>query len=268
MRKNMIQYKKTKRKIMLRYISTSIIVLVFTACKQDSIVLNIKEKPLTEVNITTISKVTIPVREHGYRNFETTLLTSQKSFNDFIKEVENQKYWNKKSNFLDSIQLKKINFNLYNLLIYRLTNSSGSTILQVDPPLKNKNNITIKIGKNKSDIGTTDMANYALAYKISKSIKNITFENGVKKDIIKNSASSTSVTIPNSCLEWFDGCNSCSRTEKESLPICTEKLCKVYKKFKCTKWKEHPKQPTPEGVPSHHDIELESLPRSPQFSNE
>jgi len=255
MRKNMIQYKKTKRKIMLRYIFISIVLLLFTACKQDRIVLQVKEKPSTEVNITTISKVAIPVREHGYSNFETTLVTSQKLFNNFIKKIKNQKNWNQKTNFLDSIQLKKINFNQYNLLIYRLTEASGSTILQVDTPTKNKNNITIKIGKNKSETSTTDMAYYALAYKISKDISTITFENGIKKDIIKNSASITSSTIPESCLEWFDGCNSCGRTGNESIPVCTEKFCKAYKKFNCTKWKENSKHSKPENEPSHHDTE-------------
>ncbi len=253
---------------MLRFILLSLVSLFFISCTHDRIVLKtIGEKPPKELNIKTISKVTIPVLEHGYNNFSTMLITSQKQFNTFISTIKSQKGWNKKDNFLASLESEKTNFNNQNLLLYRLNQASSSTVLLVDKPKGDKKNITIKIGKNSKKTGTADMAYYALAYKVSKSVSKITFKNGVKKDIIKNSASEANSNIPESCFEWFDGCNSCGR-DAEGIPVCTEKACNTYKAFKCTKWKESPKQQKPVDEPSHHDIELDSLPRSPQLSNE
>ena len=265
----MIQYKETKGKSMLRLIFISIIALLLASCAKDRIVLNtIEKKPLKELNIKTIAKIAIPVREQGYSNIDTILMTSQKELNKFVAKIKLQENWNNRENFLNALELKKIDFTKYNFLIYRITEASGSTVLLVDKPIGDKNNIKIKIGKNSQEMATTDMAYYAVAYKISKDVSKITFENGVKKEVIKNSASQTNATIPESCLEWFDGCNSCSRGADETAPICTKKRCSIEKEFECTKWKESPKQQKPVDEPSHHDTELEKLPRSPQLSNE
>jgi len=254
---------------MLRLIFISFIALLLASCAKDRIVINTIEKmPPKELSIKSIARIAIPVREQGYSNFDTTLMTSQKELNKFVTKIELQKNWNSKDNFLNALKLKKINFTKYNFLIYRMTEASGSTVLLVDKPMGDKNSITIKIGKNSKELATEDMAYYALAYKISKAISKITFDNGINKEVIKNSASQTNSTIPKSCLEWFDGCNDCSRSTDDTAHICTEKLCNNYKEFKCTKWKESPKQQKPVDEPSHHDSELEKLPKSPQLSDE
>jgi len=254
---------------MLRFILLSLASLFFISCSQDRIVLQtIGEKPPKELNIKTISKVTIPVQEDGYNNFSTMLITSQKQFNTFVSEIKSQKGWSKKDNFLASLEAQKTDFSKQNLLLYRISKASNSDVLLVHKPKGNKKNITIKIGEESEKTENADIAYYALAYKVSKSVSKITFKSGVQKEVIKNSASESESKIPESCLEWFDGCNSCSRTGTESSPTCTEKACDTYKAFKCTKWKESPKQQKPVYEPSHHDIELDSLPRSPQLSNE
>jgi len=252
---------------MLRFILLSIVSLFFISCSQDRIVLKtIGQKPPKELNIKTISKVTIPVKEDGYKNFSTILITSQKQFNAFISKIKSQKGWTKKENFLESLKLQKTNFSKQNLLLYRITKTSNSDVLLVDTPKGDKKNITIKIRKENKETNTSNISYYAIAYKVSKSISKITFKNGTKKDIIKNSASEANSNIPESCIEWFDGCNSCSRVE--GIPVCTQKACDNYKEFKCTKWKESPTQQKPVDEPSHHDNELDLLPRSPQLSNE
>ena len=239
--------------------------MAFTACSQDTILLNSMEKP-PKIEIKKISKITIPVIEQGYSHFETTLLTSQIELNKFIKKIKLQKSWNKKENFLKSLLLKKINFSNSNILLYRITESSGATVLLVNPPSVDNQHIKIVIGKNKPKIGTSDMAYYALAYRVSKLVIDVTFKHGIKKDVIKNSASTTCSTFPKECLEWSDGCNTCGRVGKEGTPVCTEVFCDK-PKFNCTKWKESSEQLKPDDVQEHHDTE-QYLPRSPQISNE
>lgn len=251
---------------MFRFTLAFTIIVGFTACSQDTILLNSIEKT-PKVEIKKISKITIPVREQGYSHFQTTLLTSQIELNKFIKKIKLQKSWNKKENFLESLSLKKINFNNSNLLLYRITEASGSTVLLVDPPTGNNKHIEIVIGKNKPQVGTNHMAYYALAYRVSKSVIDVTFKHGTKKDVIKNSASTTSSIIPKECLEWSDGCNSCGRVGGEGTPVCTEVFCDKPTKFNCTKWKENSEQLKLDDVPQHHDTE-QYLPHSPQTSNE
>jgi len=254
---------------MLRFILLSFASLFFISCSQDRIVLNtIGEKPPKELNIKTISKVTIPVKEDGYKNFSTMVITSQKQFNTFISEIKSQKGWSKKENFLDSLKSQQIDFFKQNLLLYRITKASNSDVILVDIPKGDKKNITIKIGIDSKKTEEAKIAYYAIAYRVSKSVSKITFKNGLQEDVIKNSSSESKSNIPNSCIEWFDGCNSCARVGTDNIPSCTEISCKTYKAFKCTKWKESPKQQKPVDEPSHHDIELDSLPRSPQLSNE
>ena len=93
-----------------------------------------------------------------------------------------------------------------------------------------------------------------------------------KENITPNATQKKPLTqsnVPETCLNWFDGCNNCHRVGKEKVSVCTKKACLEYQPFKCTKWKkEQSKQPKPEDELSHRDIELENLPRSPQLSNE
>ena len=250
---------------MFRLTLACTIILLFTACAKDTILLNTIEKA-PKIEIKKISQITIPVREKGYSSFQTTLITSQIELNRFIEKIKVQKSWKKLKNFLESLLLKKINFSNSNLLLYRITESSTSTVLLVEPPSGDNKHIKIVIGKNESKTDTSDMAYYALAYRVSKSVIDVTFQHGIKKDVIKNSTSTTS-TIPKKCLEWFDGCNSCGRVGEEGMPVCTEIFCTTLSPFKCTKWKENSKQPKPDNDQEHHDNE-QYLPHTPLPSSE
>ena len=256
---------------MLRHILLFIPLLWFTACNPEHIIIDNPPPKMVEIDIKTISRITIPVREHGYSNFETAFIQTEKSFQEFITKVNEQKGWNKKKNFLESLKLKKIDFNSYNLIIYRITQTSGSTVLSVHKPEGyNEKEIIIKIDENTPEMGTSDVAYYALAYKVAKSVQTVTFQNAEKKDVLNNQPLSSNKSMkvaPKSCMEWFDGCNKCGRIGVEGLPICTKMACKEYKEFQCLKWKGKSKQLKPESVPSHHDIE-QSLPRSVQTSDE
>ena len=43
--------------------------------------------------------------------------------------------------------------------------------------------------------------------------------------------------FPEDCVEYFDGCNTCTRYEDDEW-VCTEKACTVREEPKCTKYKE------------------------------
>jgi hypothetical protein len=168
---------------MLRLLLT--FTLLFTACTEKQLLIKEVKPMAKELTIETISKITIPVREQGYNNFKTQVIHTKSELDNFIMDIKKQKNWNKKENFLQSLLLKELDFNRYNLLLYRITESSGSTVLAVDVPRGNEQNIIINIGRDEPNMATSDMAYYTLAYKIKKSVNSITFDNGIKKDVIK-----------------------------------------------------------------------------------
>lgn len=171
---------------MLKVIFTSFIALFFSACFTTSNIIISESATPRVLAKSTILQITIPVREHGYSNFDTQVLTTEKNLYSFIDSIKKQKSWNKKENFLYSLTLYPIDFKKYNILLYRISKSSGSTVLAVDVPKGTNKNILIEIGRDKPNIGTSEMAYYALAYRVAKSVQNITFDNGIKKDTIKN----------------------------------------------------------------------------------
>lgn len=171
---------------MLKFFLSTFMALFFTACVTHSSIIIPPEPTVETIDKSTIFQLPIPVREHGYSNFDTEVLTTQLELDSFIAKVKKQKSWNQKENFISSLTLLPIDFTKYNLLLYRITESSGSTILSVDVPKGNNKHVLIEIGRNKPNMGTTDMAYYALAYKVAKSVQDITFDNGLKKDVIAN----------------------------------------------------------------------------------
>jgi len=171
---------------MLKLLLSSLIVIIFTACTADSSIIVLDTPSKETIKDSTILKITIPVREHGYSTFKTKVLTSKNELDNFIVQIKETKGWTHKKNFLSSLTLNPIAFENYNLLIYRITENSGSTVLAVEAPSGTNKHIIINIGRDKPEVSTDDMAYYALAYKVAKSVKEITFDNGVKKDVILN----------------------------------------------------------------------------------
>ena len=171
---------------MLKLLFSSFIALFFTACLTTSSILIPPTQTPEVLTESTILKITIPVREHGYSNFDTQVLSNQHALDTFITSIKEQKSWKQKDNFVSSLTSFPIEFKKYNLLLYRMTESSSSTVLAIDVPKGSTQHILIEIGRDKPNLGTTDMAYYALAYKVAKSVQDITFDNGLKKHVIKN----------------------------------------------------------------------------------
>jgi len=225
---------------MLRIILSIFIFLFFTACTTSNILITGTKPPQNEtLSSETILKIPIPVRQQGYKNFKTTVLTNELELDDFLKKVNNNKEWKQKKNFINALTLTSVNFKKYNLLLYRITESSGSNVLAVDVPKGTHKHIVIGIGRDKPNTGTTNMAYYTLAYRVAKSIQDITFDNGIKKDVIKNKSLvfKKKEEVPKNCLEWYDGCNNCGRVGSDGDAVCTDRYCIHHEPFKCTKWK-------------------------------
>ena len=181
-------------------------------------------------------RIDIPFREHGYNNFNSRVIGSIKSYNDFIAEVEQQNDWNNKEDFLSQMKAELIDFEQYNLLLYRLTETSGSNTLTVHAPRYRANNqIGVKIDRVVPDVGNAAMAYYVLAYKFDKNYPEVVFDNGKQKVIIKNIVSNN--VVPKNCLTWFDGCNECGRVENNEA-VCTEIFCQVNQSFHCKTWEK------------------------------
>ena len=204
--------------------------ILFVSCSSDT------QKVTKEVpSVTLIKPITIPFREHAYAGYPSKVLTTQAELDTFLRKVSNDSSWNKKTSFLAKIKNENIDFKSDNLVFYRMTEGSGSVKVSVkndDMRLAN-NEVRIVIERNVPEVGTSDMAYYAIAYRVSKSLKNIIFEDGMQSVIVKNQKSN--MVVPENCEAWFDGCNHCTKGGG-----CTRMACIVYRPedFRCKKWKK------------------------------
>ena len=218
---------------MHKLLTTLILSIFFVACNNTSI--PSKDSTSSEK----IAYIDIPFLEHGYNQHPSKLIISQYELNTFLTQVSNEEGWNKKEEFLKKFQDLTIDFKTHNLLFYRITETSTSNQLNV---LNNaisisKDDIIITIERTISQVGDAAMAYYAVAYKVAKDIQTITFENGKQEVVIENKKSN--MIVPKNCEEWFDGCNTCARSDAYDDAACTEMSCSPYKPqdFRCTLWK-------------------------------
>jgi len=65
-----------------------LITLFITSCNTSTILIEEKRPTkLEELPSSTILQIPIPVRQKGYKNFKTTLITNELELNDFIKDI-------------------------------------------------------------------------------------------------------------------------------------------------------------------------------------
>lgn len=221
---------------MKKLLTLLLLSIFFIACNSNSTPKkNIIKGPLAPMPV---ERIDIPFRGFGYDYLPSTIIDSQKSLDDFLLEVTEKDEWDGKTLFLKKLQDDTINFEIYNLLFYKITEGSGSIKLTPKAPTtitNPKHHVTIMIDRFSPEIHTDDMAYYGLAYKIAKDITDVTFDNGQQKVIFENIQSD--MLIPKNCKAWFDGCNNCAIIEGDAV-ACTEMACGVDKPedFRCTKW--------------------------------
>lgn len=114
-------------------------------------------------------------REHGYSNFETTVIHSETALNTFLDAVRTQDNWNDKSAFLDTANTLTIDFDNENLIFFRHTEGAGSIVVRPQEPHVDGVVATVLIERDVPEIGTADMAYYLFAYRVAQSITEIHF---------------------------------------------------------------------------------------------
>ena len=195
------------------------------------------EDQMSQAPTSIIEQIEVPFREHGYSQYPSKVISSQTQFDKFLIEVSNGNGWNNKTDFLEKVQDERVDFKGYNLLFFRMTEGSGSiSLIPMRPTISSsKKEIFVKIDRRVPNVGTADMAYYAILYKVAKGVDNIHFDDGEQEVIVENRESD--MVVAKNCLAWFDGCNDCAK-RKNSETVCTERACLVYRPedFRCTKW--------------------------------
>jgi len=209
--------------------------ILFVSCASDS-----KNTNNTAATQKSIKNIPISFREIGYSQHASQVIVSKKAFDAFITQIGNGDNWNKKTEVLEALQNANIDFKKNNLLFYRITKGSGSIHIDVNNSniILNNNHITINIKETTPSVGTADMAYYALAYEVNKTIETVTFDNKKQKVIVENKESD--MVVPKNCKAWSDGCNNCHKIGDDDKGACTKRACLVYRPqdFKCTVWSE------------------------------
>ena len=114
--------------------------------------------------------VAIPQREHGYMGFESRVISSQKEFDDFVKDVEAQKFWNERAEFIDALRRAKLDFEKEILVLVRQTESSGSIEVKFTAAEAPDGNVACLISRKVPEIGTGDEAYHAFAIAVKKGV--------------------------------------------------------------------------------------------------
>lgn len=190
-----------------------------------------------------IQKIDIPFEEHGYSNFTSKVITSSDELGTLIADVTAQDGWNNKTSFLDTLEgtqeSGEIDFNYFNLLLYRMTEPSQSIDVSDSTPTVNNDHTTayVTIIRTVPEVGDAAMAYYTLAYYVAKSIDEVVFDYGTQAVHIANTQSN--MAIPTNCVSWYDGCNNCSK-DSDGLEVCTERYCENInpEEFQCIRWAE------------------------------
>ena len=203
----------------------------FTACNTETP--KVKDNTSSEV----LERIAIPFREHGYSELASKIISSQEGLDRFLQRVKRQANWNNKPAFIKVLRAKKVDFSKWNLLLYRMTEGSGSVGLDVQIKQANRNDIIINIHRTVPQMGTADMAYYMLAYKVDKLVHRVNFEGGKHTVRIRNKKAD--MLVPDNCVAWFDGCNRCAKRDG-GRAVCTMMACLVYRPqdFRCTKWEK------------------------------
>ena len=172
---------------MRRLLLAMLIGIFFIGCTKTIEKVNIvKVEPKSKIS-NMILKLPINLKDKGYQNLQTRVIKNQNELDSLIADIKKQKNWDKKGNFLEIIENTQINFDTDNLLIYTFAEDKSVVVVAVDAPIsEEKEHIVVKIGKDKTKKPSNKMAYYALAYKVKKSAKDITFDDGSQKIKVEN----------------------------------------------------------------------------------
>ncbi len=114
--------------------------------------------------------IPIPKEEHGYSNFESTVITSQSDMDTFLQKGSKGQDmgWNNRADFEKALAQAKLDFDRESLVLLRHTEGSGSVQINFRQPRFKEKNIICQIDRKEPEMGTTDMAYYCFALAVAK----------------------------------------------------------------------------------------------------
>ena len=127
---------------------------------------------LTNKSTQSFRIIPIPNREHGYDNFASIVLMTEKDLDSFLTDTSAQIGWNNRQEFEDALRNAKLDFTQEALVLLRHTEGSGTVQVTFETPILQDGKLRCEIrGKSipPGYGGTADMAFYCFAVAVSKS---------------------------------------------------------------------------------------------------
>ena len=114
--------------------------------------------------------VPIPKEEHGYSNFETMVIKSQKELDTFLQKGSTGQGmgWNNRADFEKALAQAKLDFDRESLVLLRHTEGSGSVQVNFRQPRVKDKTLICQIDRKEPEMGTADMAYYCFALAVVK----------------------------------------------------------------------------------------------------
>jgi hypothetical protein len=114
--------------------------------------------------------IPIPTREHGYSNFESTVIASQDDLDLFLLKKSKAKNmgWNSRKDFEKAIAEATLDFGREALVLLRHTEGSGSVQITFRESRLIKDKLVCQIDRKEPGMGTADMAYYCFALAVVK----------------------------------------------------------------------------------------------------
>jgi hypothetical protein len=112
--------------------------------------------------------LSVPPREHGYDQFKSQVISSQKELDAFTDLVKGQKFWNNKDGFLKGLADAKVDFSKECLVLLRHEEGSGGTRIAFAVPELKDDRLLCTIRQEGPQGETADMAYYCYALAVEK----------------------------------------------------------------------------------------------------
>ncbi len=114
--------------------------------------------------------VPIPKGEHGYSNFESTVIASPSELDAFLQNGSKgqNRAWNNRTDFEKALAQAKLDFARESLVLLRHTEGSGSVQVNFRQPEIKDKRIICQIDRKEPEMGTADMAYYCFALVAAK----------------------------------------------------------------------------------------------------
>lgn len=114
--------------------------------------------------------VPIPAREHGYSNFETTVISTKEAYIEFLKEGSQAAGldWNERTMFVRALSGARLDFGRQSLVLIRHTEGSVSVRVEFEVGGIRRGRLQCKLTRTEPEVGTDDLAAYCFAIVVDR----------------------------------------------------------------------------------------------------